>query len=321
MLNIFVSPTTPKVLPSKSYNAKSPGERAEQSAPCYYCLAPADGTRVINQLIFTVPTENGYRFKYIHLCSHCQEDAYNRLQLLPHTNRMPEPKSAPIDQQEESPKVVEVVKVEESSVPEPQQHLKPVPASNHITDKILSLVQQERIRQILEEGHSPDKDKAHVRQEIARAAATYILPETYRGKCIKGQTDFPLMFPWTRDKWSPTPGDRLRELILGLALGIAEVERLTRLNDYDLGDSEFAPPLDNKNISSEPLPASEQSIPDLTPLIRLVENQRTLFLNLCRGDSWQKQMSTTAHTEKAKAVTDWLKAQIKARQASARDAV
>ena len=317
MLNIFKIPENHKPKKQKSSSCKQQKETTpilvntpSKPSVCYYCKAPDDGKTVLNQIIFTVPTKQGYGFKYLYLCSHCQEVAYNKLHLLPQASSDSVAKvNEKAQEPNQSPKKAELPASAVNVTPSASAPQIPLAASSAstkdvFTDRILSLVRDERIRQIQAEGYDSDHDKRYVRQEIARAAATYILPEKYRGKCVN---DFPFMYPWNRDTWKPTPNNRLRELVKGLALAVAEVERLARLHNYDseLGisnqDAEVFPP----DQDAGP-PAVAATTPDLTPLLRLIEYERALFVNLCRGKDWKKADSKTAHFEKAKEIIDWL---------------
>lgn len=75
----------------------------------------------------------------------------------------------------------------------------------------------ERRRQIEAKGWTPEHDDGHVRGEIATAAADYLMP---------GQQPPP--HSWARDK---SKHDRRTQIIIGCALGLAEIERLDRARD------------------------------------------------------------------------------------------
>jgi hypothetical protein len=94
------------------------------------------------------------------------------------------------------------------------------------------LIAQERRRQIEEEDYTPEHDDAHEEGEIALAAACYALPAEYRDpSALNGAPDDdPAFWPWIYG-WSPTPGDRIRELVKAGALICAEIDRLQRMED------------------------------------------------------------------------------------------
>lgn len=99
----------------------------------------------------------------------------------------------------------------------------------------LHLFAAERSRQIQAEGYSPDKDDGYVNGHLARAAATYALPNQQRLESpYTYHTDegkhVPCMWPWGAKSWKPTPNDRLREVVKAGALLLAEAERLIRAN-------------------------------------------------------------------------------------------
>lgn len=90
---------------------------------------------------------------------------------------------------------------------------------------------QERIRQIHDEGFTPEADDAYVFHELALAAACYALPPGRRP-----YQDPPSMWPWNKKWWKGDPAmgtakdieNRTRELIKAGALILAELERLHR---------------------------------------------------------------------------------------------
>ena len=90
----------------------------------------------------------------------------------------------------------------------------------------------ERARQIQAEGCKPEHDDGYIHGELARAAATYAMPEEYRPTYIIDRdlegVVFPTFWPWGEPSWKPTPNDRLREVVKAGALLLAEAERLIR---------------------------------------------------------------------------------------------
>ena len=85
----------------------------------------------------------------------------------------------------------------------------------------------ERLRQVDDEGWSPEHDDQHAVGELAKAAGCYAW--------IAGQSDElrlifdapPPTWPWDREWWKPT--DRRRDLVKAGALILAEIERLDRI--------------------------------------------------------------------------------------------
>ncbi len=78
----------------------------------------------------------------------------------------------------------------------------------------------ERFRQVDVEGWSIEHDDKHDRGEMAKAGATYLL---FAGTV---SLTLPQTWPWDADWWKPA-GYR-RDLVRGVALGIAEGEKFDR---------------------------------------------------------------------------------------------
>lgn len=81
----------------------------------------------------------------------------------------------------------------------------------------------ERLRQVDDEGWSPEHDDQHAVGELAAAAACYCHPEP----CMDDTRGVPFSWPWVRRWWKPT--DRRRDLVKAGALILAEIERLDRI--------------------------------------------------------------------------------------------
>lgn len=91
----------------------------------------------------------------------------------------------------------------------------------------IELIAEERKRQIEVEGWTVEHDViANTDEELARAAATYALPEIYRAYEFEVRNIFPFDIKW----WKPTPEDRIRELTKAGALIAAEIDRINKLN-------------------------------------------------------------------------------------------
>ncbi len=87
----------------------------------------------------------------------------------------------------------------------------------------------ERARQISEEDWTPDHDDEHVNDEIAAMACFYLMPPASRdwdaNSTSYGPTLGQAILP---EGWYGKTGDRRRELVKGVALGLAEIERFDR---------------------------------------------------------------------------------------------
>jgi hypothetical protein len=90
------------------------------------------------------------------------------------------------------------------------------------TAEVSAAVLAERLRQIRQEGWTPEHDDQWTQAELAQAASAYTWPPG-----ILADT-FPLrvLWPWDRAWWKPK--DRRRDLVRAAALLLAEIERLDR---------------------------------------------------------------------------------------------
>lgn len=95
----------------------------------------------------------------------------------------------------------------------------------------IGLIRAERKRQMTKEKWTPGHDDLHNAGELARGAACYATPERFRLRRVpKSRRSLPVIWPWHRSYWKPTPDDRIRELVKAGALIVAEIERLQRAN-------------------------------------------------------------------------------------------
>ena len=97
----------------------------------------------------------------------------------------------------------------------------------------IELINEERERQINEEGWTPEHDDEHKDNQLANAAATYAMDANCRDGLTRLVYDceidgIPPTWPWDEKWWKPTPDDRIRELVKAGALIAAEIERLHR---------------------------------------------------------------------------------------------
>ena len=94
----------------------------------------------------------------------------------------------------------------------------------------LARIVAERRRQISEEGWDDYHDALHDNDELARAAATYAMPDR-----LRRMVEWPFDLEW----WKPTPDNRIRELEKAGALIAAEIDRLLNVGWYwPSGDDE-----------------------------------------------------------------------------------
>jgi len=97
----------------------------------------------------------------------------------------------------------------------------------------------ERKRQIEEEGFTAERDDfENDREQLAKAAACYALPDFYRFHDVDSGDISPValwehLWPWEMKWWKPTPENRIRELEKAGVLIAAEIDRLIRLEAHD----------------------------------------------------------------------------------------
>ncbi|MEU8779988.1 hypothetical protein, partial [Streptomyces sp. NPDC048606] len=119
----------------------------------------------------------------------------------------------------------------------------------------LGLVADERHRQIDEKGYSAEHDDEHAQEELAAAAAFYLLPSWMNQDVVSVDANgameiAPLQQLVAGSAFNPSaweglsrleddPEDdvdiRIQNVVRGLALGTAELERLLRLRDVQEG--------------------------------------------------------------------------------------
>ncbi len=103
----------------------------------------------------------------------------------------------------------------------------------------IELIAAERLRQVEEEGWTPEHDAAHTRGEIAKAAACYASPdpiyvEQRGGGSHRGPRDwitFVTPWPWSFLWWKST--NRIRDLVKAGALIAAEIDRLSAVEEEE----------------------------------------------------------------------------------------
>ena len=94
-------------------------------------------------------------------------------------------------------------------------------------------IAEERNRQILKEGWTPEHDDEHTENQLANAAATYAMDSDCREALINLIGDCKLLgvpptWPFDDSYYKPSPEDRIKELRKAGALIAAEIDRLNR---------------------------------------------------------------------------------------------
>jgi hypothetical protein len=92
-----------------------------------------------------------------------------------------------------------------------------------------ALVSMERLRQIEHEGHDPAGDHAYEGNELAWAAYCY-LERAAQDRLPQADSSVPHVWPLARSAWKPKDS-RVRNLVIGAALVVAEVDRLLDLGE------------------------------------------------------------------------------------------
>ncbi len=100
----------------------------------------------------------------------------------------------------------------------------------------ISIITDERARQIVDEGWTPEHDDQHTEGELADAASCYAAASTVKTLSYEEGDSLAIIhrnhrWPWEREWWKPTPGDRIKELGKAGALCAAEIDRLLRLEE------------------------------------------------------------------------------------------
>jgi hypothetical protein len=94
-------------------------------------------------------------------------------------------------------------------------------------DSGVGMITDERLRQIMDEGFSPEHDDEHIKGELAAAAECYVAFATDQLAGANPGGGAPLQWPWSADWWKPSP-DPIKNLKRGAALCAAEIDRLKR---------------------------------------------------------------------------------------------
>ena len=107
----------------------------------------------------------------------------------------------------------------------------------------IGLIAEERKRQIEKEGFDAKHDHEHRDNDLAIAGAIYAAPEKARlfvsnGKDGDKQDYYPLLWPFDRKSYKPTPDDRKRELVKAGALIAAEIDRIIDQENFDKWSAE-----------------------------------------------------------------------------------
>lgn len=104
-----------------------------------------------------------------------------------------------------------------------------VAASAAIRDDILAEIGLERVRQIVDEGHSLARDDDYRSAELVRAAVCYATTAAGYVLSFRGTPIIPHLWPWA-PRWFK-PKNRRADLLRSAALIVAELERMARADE------------------------------------------------------------------------------------------
>jgi len=91
----------------------------------------------------------------------------------------------------------------------------------------IELISEERARQIVGEGYDQNHDSGYKKEELARAAICYALPNSIRNEFLfyrAGKIINEKLWPWQYAYWKPTPENRIKELAKAGALIVAQID-------------------------------------------------------------------------------------------------
>ena len=96
-------------------------------------------------------------------------------------------------------------------------------------DTGIGLIENERMRQVLQEGYDAEHDSAHIHGELAHAGAAYAFYSGCQTKFNDAsyENDAPVIWPWSNSDWRPSDNP-VRNLVKAGALIAAEIDRLLR---------------------------------------------------------------------------------------------
>jgi hypothetical protein len=96
-------------------------------------------------------------------------------------------------------------------------------------DSGVARITDERLRQIKEEGWTPEQDDEHVRGQLAAAGTCYARHAAYQSRSFVPDyiNGVPTEWPWAAEWWKPSP-DPVRNLEKAGALMASEIDRLRR---------------------------------------------------------------------------------------------
>jgi len=140
----------------------------------------------------------------------------------------------------------------------------------------IQLINEERKRQIEQEGWTAELDDLHTDGELAEAAAAYAascnlstqLPEMVDGNEVPRKVTVlrHTRWPFDWDSFKPTPEDRIKELSKAGALIAAEIDRIARIKIKALEDSLKLTKSGYAGINKEGQKVDRREFPDAVPM-------------------------------------------------------
>lgn len=137
----------------------------------------------------------------------------------------------------------------------------------------IELISYERVRQISQEGWTPEHDDEHDDGELAHAAAAYAVEATgympHPDAILNGMGPTKPLWPWGPEWWKPAD-DPIRNLVKAGALIVAEIERLQR---------QKTPPLDGKDAEIA-----------CVPMDHVIDRTAGQGVQLAQAEGWIRQL-------------------------------
>ena len=139
-------------------------------------------------------------------------------------------------------------------------------------------IEEERERQISQEGYTPEHDDNHDDSELLKAADCYITAVRRMSQLVYKNLwkKLPALWPWDKEWWKPSD-DPVRNLVKAGALIAAEIDRIQRLQSEKTDEVHQEPGVDSLHCWWELSYANYLTIP------------RTVMQSM--PDHWQGQMA------------------------------
>ncbi len=91
----------------------------------------------------------------------------------------------------------------------------------------VELIADERMRQVLRKGWTPEHDLQHRDGVLAGAAFSYLIGSAYEAG------NPPPSWPFEKESWHPSPDDRIKELVKAGAFIAAEIDNILNKKQHE----------------------------------------------------------------------------------------